>query len=479
MRPRSVCTVGDDRGGVTLQAAGSDVGSIDPALSPAAFRVVNLYEPPHPDRSDHVRHALERLHARHGFDAIEFACQGGLGFRAIQAKRAGLAFQNVALIVRLDSCGEWEREREQRWPGGYEEVERDFMERFAFENADEHVIPNPAVWAFLRERGWNAHTDEPPTPTPDAPLVTIAIAHYNLGQFLPETLASLAEQTYRGLDVIVVDDGSTDAKSLAAFGAMQERYPQFRFLRQANAGIGATRNRCLELALGEFFIPVDADNLARPDMVERFVAAIRRNPDLDAMTCYFLAFEESPGRPIYAHRPTGGPHALAGIRNVYGDANAIFRTGTLREIGGYETDRGTSCEDWELFVKLVRAGKRIGVVPDHLFYYRQRPGGFSRTTNWFANHQRVMRQFGRPGTLAPEDSRVLWAAIIGFHQRIEQLEAERRSRRYRFADGLHAAVGRLARFVRRRTWRTLDAPRPIGTAVPRPVPHLAIEPQHA
>src|SRR5439155_953665 len=86
-----------------------------------------------------------------------------------------------------------------------------------------------------------------------------------------------------------------------------------------------------------------------------------------------------------------------------------------RQIGGYETDRGTSCEDWELFVKLARAGRHIGVVPDHLFYYRQRPGGFSRTTNWFANHQRVMRQFGRPGRLEPGDSSVLWSALFALH----------------------------------------------------------------
>src|SRR5438105_2912042 len=83
--------------------------------------------------------------------------------------------------------------------------------------------------------------------------------------------------------------------------------------RQPNAGIGATRNRCLELARGEFFIPVDADNLARPEMVERFVRALGRNPHLAAMTCYFLAFEDAPAgrepdRFLFAGRPTGGPH---------------------------------------------------------------------------------------------------------------------------------------------------------------------------
>ena len=432
------------------------VHTLDPAASPADFRVPNLFEPSHPDRSDDIRHALESLHREHRFDAIEFGVRGGLGFRAIQAKRAGLAFTDVPLVVRLGSCGPWVREQEQRWPNGYEEVEADFTERFAFENADARITPEPALLDFVRRLGWCDHLhrsgDLCHQSGSELPLVTIGIAHHNLGRYLPDTLAALAAQTYPHLEVIVIDDGSTDAASPAVFEAMQARYPRWRFLRQANAGIGATRNRCLELASGEFFIPVDADNLARPEMVERFVAAIRRNPHLSAMTCYFLAFEgdsNTPERFTYAARPTGGPHALACIRNVYGDANAIFRTADFRQVGGYETDRGTSCEDWEAFVKLVHAGKHIGVVPDHLFYYRHRAGGFSRSTNWYANHQRVLRQFTGLKHLPAGEGEILWTALLGFHQRLQPLEAAPRPRRHRIADALYSLVAPVPGTLRR------------------------------
>src|SRR5262249_55595604 len=158
--------------------------------------------------------------------------------------------------------------------------------------------------------------------------------HYNLGRYLPQTLAALARQTYCNLDVLVIDDGSTDQASIAVFDRMRTLYPRFRFLRQDNAGIGATRNRGLPEARGVYFIPVDADNVSRPDMVERFVSAIQWNPDVHALSCYFLAFRErddlSRQEFAYAYRATGGPHALASIRNVYGDANGIFRTEALR-----------------------------------------------------------------------------------------------------------------------------------------------------
>lgn len=422
---------------------------------PAAFRVRNLYEPSPADRSDRVRHAVEQRHRWYHFDVIEFPVTGGLGFRAIQAKRAGVAFGDVTLAVRLDGCSQQDRERQERWPAGLEEVELDYMERFSFEQADLQVTPCPRAVAYIRNLGWRGRVGaveaESAPPANDKPLVTVGIAHHNLGPYLPAALASLAAQTYPHVEVLVIDDGSTDRASLDTLADLEARYPQYRFVRQANAGIGATRNRCLAEARGEYFIPMDADNLARPDMVERFVRGIVRNPDLGAMTCYFLAFEDdgtdTPRSFLYANRPTGGPHAMAGIRNVYGDANAIFRTADFRAIGGYETDRGTSCEDWEAFVKLVHAGKRIGVIPDHLFYYRHRAGGFSRVTNWFANHQRVLRQFRRIDHLPPAEAATLWTALLGFQQHAARLAERQQCRRYRVADRLHAAVKRLKKLV--------------------------------
>src|SRR5207244_2024340 len=114
----------------------------------------------------------------------------------------------------------------------------------------------------------------------------------NLGAYLPATLKSLARQTYRNLEVIVVDDSSTDAESRRVFEEQKAKYPTFRFVRQENAGCGAARNRGLTLARGEFFVPVDADNLAAPHMVETFVRAMRHNPDAVALTCHFFAFED-------------------------------------------------------------------------------------------------------------------------------------------------------------------------------------------
>lgn len=411
----------------------------------------NLYEPSAADASDRVRLTLERLHAEYRFGTIELPVYGGLGFRAVQAKRAGLAFGDVELVARLDNTSRRVREAAGRWPADLDEIERDFAERFTFEGADARLMPTLALCETVERLWWD--TSQVPGGAGVVfraePLVTIGIAHYNLGRYLPDTLASLASQTYPHLDIIVIDDGSPDAESRHVFDGLAARYPHYRLLRQSNAGIGATRNRCLREARGELFIPVDADNLARPDMVEKFVTAMARNPHLSAMTCYYTAFgDDTVERRLYAVRPVGGPHAIAAIRNVYGDANAVFRTADFCAVGGYTEDRGTSCEDWEAFVGLVNAGHRIGVVPDHLFDYRHRDAGFSRVTSGFANHQRVLRAFERCDRLPPGEAAVLWSALLGFQQEVERLRDERRSLRYRLADRLHTAGRRLKRLAR-------------------------------
>lgn len=401
---------------------------------PPDFRVKNLYEPSPADDSDRARWSLPTA------GRVELPSRGGLGFRAVQAKRAGLAFADAELVVRFDGAAQLDREAAERWPATLDDLERDFMERFAFENADAVIDPDGGAAGL----GWTWSAPPSAKPQAAADVVTIGIAHYNLGAHLPATLASVAAQTYPALDVVVIDDGSTDAASRDTFDRMEREYPPFRFVRQANAGIGATRNRCLDLARGEYFLPMDADNVARPDMVERFVVAMRRNPQFAAMSCYFLAFDEKYAAPageyLFALRPLGGPYAAAAIRNVYGDANSMFRIDALRAAGGYGTDRGTSCEDWEAFVRLVQSGGKVGVVPDHLFYYRHRAGGFSRVTNWYKNHQRVLRQFARTDALPPGEAAALWAALVGFRQEAERLADERRAWRYRAADRVAGAL---------------------------------------
>lgn len=448
------------------------------ATVPASVALSGPCQPIAHQVGERVRYVLTQLHSSQRFAAIEFADWGALGFRSVQAKKFGLAFADVPLLVTVHAPSEWRRQQQQCWPTA-DDMALEYSEKYAFEQADFQLLSRSAFAEVIQSLGWKSSADRlrvlnesmradtaslyegllaasPDSLQPDAhsPLVTVSIAHYNLGSYLEAALQSLAEQTYPCLEIIVIDDGSTDPHSRQVLHELSMRFPNVRFLSHSNCGIGATRNRGLQLARGKYFLPMDADNLAHPDMLHHLVAALERNPDVAAVSCYFLAFHEdtqlTSGNFDYAYRPTGGPHMLASLRNVYGDGNALFRTNVLRGIGGFATDRDTSWEDWEVFIKLVQAGYVVDVVPEYLFYYRHRESGFSRTTNGYRNHQRILRRFVEWDNLTPSDRHLLWNTLAGFHRRLEHLENENQAlhrrlqaRRHRLADWLHRGLSKV------------------------------------
>ena len=195
------------------------------------------------------------------------------------------------------------------------------------------------------------------------------------------------------------------------------------------------------------------------------------------MTCFFLAFQDfhdiEKGKFLHQYCPTGGPHAAACAYNVYGDANAVFRTGELRAAGGFVADRATYCHDWETFVKLVRSGRRIGVVPEYLFYYRRRLDAMSAVmtrggTDTYPFVQRMLATFfdGRE-----EEARTLWTILAG--SLLRQARREPPSGPWtlrRLFRGLSRRAGAAGRGIGSLTLRIAGLFRP---AAPERVGHLA------
>jgi hypothetical protein len=381
-------------------------------------------QPPHSDiatvgvnanlkRSEAIRHALTILHESQRFVRIEFGRQGACGFRSVQARRAGLALADVQLQVHTDA-------NPARLPQCKEDLRTAFAEQYVVDHATSPVGQ----------------------PTPEV-LVSIVVTHYNLADYVPEALASLAGQTYPHLEVLVVDDGSTCARSRQVFDEQEQRYPRYRFLRGDNAGSGAARNRGLAVARGEFVLFFDADNVAWPEMVGVLAAALQRNPELAAMTCYARGFRDGspPGRRewLWANAFVGGPHVLACCENVYGDTTAIFRAEELRAVGGYDTDRETPWEDWMTYLRLIHAGRRIDVVPAFLFDYRVREQGRTQlmTCGQADEDQHVQHLLKRyfsgpnlpPGVSLPE----LMQIVVGF----TRLSDRQETWRHRAIEGLH------------------------------------------
>jgi O-antigen biosynthesis protein len=202
--------------------------------------------------------------------------------------------------------------------------------------------------------------------------------------YLPEALASLARQTYENFEVIVVDDGSTDARSREHFEQMQEKYPppRFRFFKQQNGGVGAARNFAAAQATGDLLVFMDADNVAKEQMLAVFAKAMQASR-ADCATCHYDIFHavadlENP--PVQSCAPLG-PCLEAGWRvNIFGDANFVVKKSVFAALGGFPTNR-SAVEDWQFLVRLTLQGFRQIVIPESLYWYRHLPDSMMRTTD--------------------------------------------------------------------------------------------------
>jgi glycosyltransferase involved in cell wall biosynthesis len=144
-------------------------------------------------------------------------------------------------------------------------------------------------------------------------VVSCIVPVYNGERYLAEALESILGQTYRSLEVIVVDDGSTDGTA-AVLATYRQR---ITCLHQTNAGHAAARNRGLAVARGEFVAFLDADDLWHPEKLARQMARFQARPELDASVTHVQNFwmaELGAGLPIFGISAAAG-RCLATVRS--------------------------------------------------------------------------------------------------------------------------------------------------------------------
>lgn len=204
----------------------------------------------------------------------------------------------------------------------------------------------------------------PQTGTVGRPPVSIVIPCHDHGRFLSAAIESALVQTYADLEVIVVDDGSTDdTREVAA------RYP-VGLMSQKHAGVCIAANRGIAAARGELVLRLDADDLLAPTYVEETLAALEAHPEAD--------FAYTQVQYIGAR---GGTYPVEEFdsdsiaeRN-YVHASALMRRSSFERVGGYRRDMtSVRCEDWDLWLSFVDAGMRGVLVRKPLLHYRQHRG---------------------------------------------------------------------------------------------------------
>ena len=213
----------------------------------------------------------------------------------------------------------------------------------------------------------------------ESQLVTVAIPAYNAAITLDETLLSVRRQSYSNLQILVVNDGSTDATTSVAQRHV-DADPRVRLIHQGNGGVSAARNKALRYADAALFATVDADDIWDAAKIERQVATMRNDRRKVVLNYTWFAHIDERNRVLSTAEPSEEGNVVARMcrGNLLGNgSSAVMLTEVLREVGGWDTRLDGGNEDYKTFFLLAERGE-FSVVREHLVGYRQVRGSRSR-----------------------------------------------------------------------------------------------------
>ncbi len=227
---------------------------------------------------------------------------------------------------------------------------------------------------------------------PEYPLVSVLVTHCNLGRYLRETLDSVVASDYPNLEIVVVDDASTEDVSLAVIERLgRAKADGLTVVRRPhNAGLSAARNLAAKTAKGKYVIPLDADDLIHPSFISVAVRALERHAEYDFVvpTAGYFVDADITRLMVEGCRDAivfvGDARASGLLKNRFSTAAMLTRRAVLVDLKYNE--ELTAYEDWDLYQRAVIQGKRFLVTNEINFYYRHRPDSMNH------NPQKALRE---------------------------------------------------------------------------------------
>lgn len=215
-------------------------------------------------------------------------------------------------------------------------------------------------------------------PPPSAlPLVSVVIPVYNGQRHLRQALDSVFAQTYPSLEVIAVNDGSTDgsAEILAGYG------DRLVVIDQANAGVGAARNAGIAGARGELVAFLDQDDWWQPEKIERQVALFLADEGLGLVHTNVAHYDEATAAFVGPLDPAARPELLVDncyprllLDNQIYNSSVVVRRRVLDQVGPCDLSiRGNTVQDYDLWLRIARVS-RFGYLPETLCVFRVHGG---------------------------------------------------------------------------------------------------------
>lgn len=195
----------------------------------------------------------------------------------------------------------------------------------------------------------------------DNPKISVIIPLYNQGQYVEEAIISIKESTYHNIEIIVVNDGSTDVKTNQIFDQLEGVIK----INKPNGGLSSARNAGIKASTGDFIFPLDADDKIHKNFISDAVRCLQNNQDIDYVGCWSQYF----GLSNQVWIPIGFIDDVSFLFNTINSCSALFRRSVF-DIAGFYDEEMISYEDWDLFLRLAKYGIKGDVLPMYYLFYR-------------------------------------------------------------------------------------------------------------
>ncbi len=198
------------------------------------------------------------------------------------------------------------------------------------------------------------------------PLVSVITPCYNEGQYLLDAITSVEQSSYDNIEMIVIDDGSKDKKTIDILAQIESDFDFVKVIRlKNNEGVCVARNKAILNSSGKYILPLDADDKISTDYISIAVEILEKNESISLVACDFKYF----GRKNYIQRPI--PYSMGALLsdNIF-VVSSVFRRRDYDKVGGFNENMKDGYEDWDFWISLLSLGGKVHQIPQVHFYYR-------------------------------------------------------------------------------------------------------------
>lgn len=222
-----------------------------------------------------------------------------------------------------------------------------------------------------------------------SPLVSVIMATYNCGEYIDEAVSSILGQSYSPIELIIVNDGSTDdtLEKLKKY-----RGPGIKVIDQKNTGQALARNTALEIAQGSYIAIMDADDISVRNRLEKQVSFLEDNHDIGAVSTFVKIIDDKGEElPDWAEEKRFITdveiRSALPFANCVSHASTMFRAEVLKK---YKYRNIFAAEDYDLFMRLSSGGVKIAKIPEKLYIYRRHTNSTMSTAQRVSESKRMV-----------------------------------------------------------------------------------------